>query len=459
VRRGLLWLALVDLRQAWPRPGLTASAIALAVLAIAFFARQIELRRAEVLAGYESVGAATFIVRLSGIADDQIDGLAASIRRLRNIGSVEAPYSGISGRILADTSFLVFRNERQREYLGARTSVLGVDPNFDLARDYYVDFRDVNPAAPDTVLGIPLLGTAGTVHAPQRGEVLVPSGIAEYVGVRPGAEATVELVYTGRQKLIGRRFESRLIGTFDAVGPDQGRFDPFWRFNSLAHDVLTVRPPAGTGSTTLPIVVNQQVIRELLSVVSHGLDNTDAPTTGFRSRGQLVVRADSISKVPLAEAAVERLLRKRGLDSGCDPGNSGSFCLVLPERNNFRAALEQQTKVGTGGAFFIALLLAILGIGTAGSQIQTVISRWRDYGVLQALGFTPGQLLVYSGLELALVLGSGIAIAAGAALVMPFASASSLLLAMGCTAMAAATASLVVAWPLRRPVAELVREA
>src|SRR5215469_15839214 len=161
VRRGLLWLALVDLRQAWPRPGLAALAIALAVLAIAFFARQIELRRAEVLAGYETAGAATFIVRIPGIADDQIDGLADSIRGLRNIGTVEAPYSGISARILADTSFVVFRNERQQEYLGARTSVLGVDANFDLARDYYVDFRDVNPAAPDTVLGIPLLGSAG----------------------------------------------------------------------------------------------------------------------------------------------------------------------------------------------------------------------------------------------------------------------------------------------------------
>jgi len=193
-------------------------------------------------------------------------------------------------------------------------------------------------------------------------------------------------------------------------------------------------------------VVNQQVIREL-------------PTAGFQSRGQLVVRAGSISDVPLAEAAVERLLRKRGLNPGCEPGSSGSFCLLLPERNNFRAALEQQTKIGTGGAFLIALLLMLLGIGTAGSQIQTVLSRWHDYGVLQALGFTPGQLLVYSGLEIALVLGAGIAIAAGAALLVPFASAWSLLFAIGWAAMAAASALLVLAWPLRRSVAELVREA
>ena len=62
MNRGLLWLALVDLGQAWPRPGLAALAIAPAILAVAFFAGQIDLRRAEVLAGYEAAGAATFVV-------------------------------------------------------------------------------------------------------------------------------------------------------------------------------------------------------------------------------------------------------------------------------------------------------------------------------------------------------------------------------------------------------------
>jgi hypothetical protein len=80
VHRGLVWLALVDLGRAWPRPGLAALAIAPAVLAVAFFASQIELRRAEVMAGYEAAGAGTFVVQLSGIADDQIDSLAGSVR-------------------------------------------------------------------------------------------------------------------------------------------------------------------------------------------------------------------------------------------------------------------------------------------------------------------------------------------------------------------------------------------
>ena len=133
MKRGLLWLALADLGQAWLRSGLAALAIAAAILAVAFFAGQIQLRQNEVLAGYEAAGAATFVVQLTGVADDEIDGLAGSVRTLGDVTSVEAPYSGISTDVVVDTSFRVFRNEQQQEHLGARTSVLGVDRNFDLA--------------------------------------------------------------------------------------------------------------------------------------------------------------------------------------------------------------------------------------------------------------------------------------------------------------------------------------
>ena len=55
--------------------------------------------------------------------------------------------------------------------------------------------------------------------------------MADYVGVQPGAEATVELVYTGSGEPIVQRLEGlRLSGTFELVGPDEGRFAPFWRF-------------------------------------------------------------------------------------------------------------------------------------------------------------------------------------------------------------------------------------
>ena len=84
----------------------------------------------------------------------------------------------------------MFRNEQQQEYLGARTSVLGVDQSFDLARDHYIDFHEVNPQALQIALGMPLLPPAGEVRPPGSGEVLVASGVADYVGVQPGAEAT-----------------------------------------------------------------------------------------------------------------------------------------------------------------------------------------------------------------------------------------------------------------------------
>jgi hypothetical protein len=54
VRRGLVWLALVDLRRAWPRPGLAALTIAPAVLAITFFTSQIEPRSTQVVGDLRS---------------------------------------------------------------------------------------------------------------------------------------------------------------------------------------------------------------------------------------------------------------------------------------------------------------------------------------------------------------------------------------------------------------------
>jgi hypothetical protein len=176
--RQLLWLVFVELRQAWLRPGLAAVAIAIAILTVALFAGQIGRRQAEILAGYEEAGAATFVADLSGVADNKADMLAEAIRALGGVRSVEAPYTGISIRIVADTSFLVFQNEQQQEYLGGRTNVLGVDATFDPARDYYVNFHDLNPQAPQAVLGIPLVVTAGAARAPAPGEVLAAAGVA-----------------------------------------------------------------------------------------------------------------------------------------------------------------------------------------------------------------------------------------------------------------------------------------
>jgi hypothetical protein len=304
--------------------------------------------------------------------------------------------------------------------------------------------------------------TTGEARPPGPQEVLVPSGVADYVGVQPGAEAIVEFVYDGAGGPIVHRFEGlRLIGTFDMAGPDQGRFEPFWRFNAKGQDVLTVRAEAGRiGITSLPIVVNVELFRDFLSLVANELTHRGSAAALLPPRDQVVVRASSIGNVPAAEAAVERLLRDRGLDRECDRQRGRSFCLRLPERNNFRSALQEQNKVGSGGAFFVVLLLILLAIGAAGLQVQSVLSRWRDYGILQAVGFTPGQVLVYYGLQLALVLSGGIAIAAIASVPLSGISATSLTLAAGLAALAAGLASLpVLLWPVWRLPAEVLRDA
>lgn len=464
MRRGLLWLSLVDLRQAWLRPSLAGVAIALAILAVVFFSRQIGLRQAEVLAGYEEAGAATFVAEFSGVADNEIGALAGAIQGVQNVRSAEAPYSGISLGAGADTSFQVFQNAQQTEYLGARTNVLGVDQAFNPALDYYIDFHETAASAPRAVLGVPLLRAEGELRPPAANELLVASDVANYVGVRPGAEAVVDLVYTGVEPPVVQRLEGlRLVGTFDALGPDQGRFDPFWQFTGQGGEVLTVRrPDAGRGGvTTLPVVLNAEVMRSFLTTVRREIDARGLASAKPPARSQIVVRAGAVGDVPAAEAAVGTLLRQRGLEQACDAPRARSFCLHLPDRNNFQTALQEQAKVATGGAFFIVLLFVLLTAGTAGLQVQAVIARWRDYGLLQALGFRPGQILRYYGLQLIFILGGGVGLAAIAAITLPMLAGSLAELgwAAGLSVIAAGLGALpAMMWPLWRLPAELLRE-
>jgi hypothetical protein len=357
----------------------------------------------------------------------------------------------------------VFQNDRQQEYLGARTSVIGVDRSFDPARDYYVNFHRLNPQASQSVLGIPLLPTSGTVRPPTPQETLVPSSVTDYIGVRPGVQAGIELRYTGVTPPIVRRLESvQLIGTFEVVGPDQGRFDPFWQLQIRGEEVLTVhRPDAKDGiSTTLPIVLSADVVRDFLTAVRAELQARGGPLPQPLSRDQLVIRANTIDDVPAVERAVKSLLRDRRLTEDCDGSTSRSFCLRLPERNNFQAAFREQSKVGAGGSFFIALLVALIAVGTAGLQVQTVVTRWREFGVLQAIGFSPGQIVGYYGLQLCLLLAGGIAFAAIASVVLTSSLGSSLAsvgLAAAVSVVVGGLAALpVLLWPLSRSPAELI---
>src|SRR5207302_2583491 len=114
------------------------------------------------LAGYEEAGAATFVIELGSVPAGEVASLVQAIRSIGSVQSVDAPYNGTQLGLVADTSFVVFENEKQQESLGARTTVVGVDRSFDPGRDYYVDFHDLNPNAPAAVHGTPLLGTSGT---------------------------------------------------------------------------------------------------------------------------------------------------------------------------------------------------------------------------------------------------------------------------------------------------------
>jgi len=284
--------------------------------------------------------------------------------------------------------------------------------------------------------------------------------------MRARAFASIEFKSeAGQAEPVVRRYSGiEVIGVFDAIGPDEGRFAPFWRLAARGRDVLTVRRPDAPNEmrTTLPIVLNAELLSDFLSEQQQNLRARGTESADLIGRRQLVIRASTTIDVPAAQQAVERLLIDRGLSKNCPAVSLGSFCIVLPERNNFEAARREQTKFGAGAGFFAALLLALVASGNAGLQLQAVISRWRDYAVLQALGFTPSQLLLCSILRFCLVLGTAIGASAIAWTMLPspfngsfpaFATAAGLCSA---TSLIAATAALL--WPLRSHPGRQIRE-
>ncbi len=460
--RGLIWLAFVDLRRAWLRSLVTALAIALALIAVTFFVGQIGLRQAELLTGYEASGAATFVIELGSAARGEVTNLVQALRSIAGVQSVVAPYNGTQLGLVADTSFIVFENDKQQESLGARTTVLGVDPSFDPVRDYYVNFHDLNPKAPTAVLGVPLLATSGTVRPPDRNEVVVPSGVTDYVGIRPGADATVDLTYVNANPPIVRRYEKlRLVGTFALIGPDQGRFEPFWRLAARGSEILTVRrPDAPEGvATTLPILLNEQLVGEFLRFVGEQLAARGISPPKDAVAKELVVRANSVRAVPSVVREAISLFDQRGLKQDCGAAIGASFCLRVPERNNFEAALQEQKKLETGGSFFILLLLVLVAAGAAGLQIQLVLARWRELGILQAVGFSPPKVLLYFAIRLYTVLAAGVVMAGAAVGILPFARSPSTFVFAAVVALVAATIAALPAlfWPLTQAPAQLLR--
>jgi hypothetical protein len=263
---------------------------------------------------------------------------------------------------------------------------------------YYVDFRWLNPSASRAaVLGIQLLPVAGEFRSPQANEILLPSTVTDYVGVQPGARATVELVYANSNPPIVRRLDDlRLIGIFDIAGPDKGRIDPFWRLSYVGEPLLTVRGTGGTEATTVPVILNMAVVQDFLRSAESQLRLDRFSSPPLPARSQLVVSAKSVAGVPVAEKQVASLLETQGLKPAGEANQPGAhtYRLLLPEHNNFVSAQREQRKIGTGGRYFAALLLILLAFGVGGLQVLATLTRWRDYGVLQAVGFSPGQILL-----------------------------------------------------------------
>jgi hypothetical protein len=250
---GIPRLVLADLRSAWFQAAAALVLTGAGIIGVAYFTAEAQRTQSQVQALYQEEGAAAFVVEVSGVSDEEIDRIVAAVRQLPGVSSADAPYNGVGLGIQADISFLVFENAQQKEYLGAHTSVLGVDPLFKARSGYYVDFRWLNPSAPRAALGIPLLPASGEFRYPQVDEILLPSTITDYVGVQPGAKAIVELVDVNSDPPIVHRLENvRLIGTFDIAGPDRGRIDPFWQLAYAGESILTERGTGGTESTTVP---------------------------------------------------------------------------------------------------------------------------------------------------------------------------------------------------------------
>jgi hypothetical protein len=163
--------------------------------------------------------------------------------------------------------------------------------------------------------------------------------------------------------------------------------------------------------------------------------------------------------VPSVEGEAISLLDQRGLKQDCGAASEADFCVRVPERNNFEAALQEQRKLETGGSFFFLLLLVLVAAGAAGLQIQLVLARWRELGILEAVGFSPLKILLYFAIRLYTVLAAGIVIAAAAMSILPFArSASTFGFAAGVALVAASIAALpVLLWPLAQTPARLLR--
>jgi hypothetical protein len=92
---GIFRLVLADLRSNWFLAVAALLLIATGIIGVAYFATQAQQTQLQVQTAYQEEGAASFVVELSGISDEELDRIVAAVRKLQNVGSADAPYNGL----------------------------------------------------------------------------------------------------------------------------------------------------------------------------------------------------------------------------------------------------------------------------------------------------------------------------------------------------------------------------
>jgi predicted membrane metal-binding protein len=101
---GIFRLLLADLRSNWFQAVAALLLIGAGIIGVAYFTTQAQQTQLQVQAAYQEEGAASFVMELSGISDEEVDRIVAAVRQLKDVGSADVPYNGLELGVQADAS-------------------------------------------------------------------------------------------------------------------------------------------------------------------------------------------------------------------------------------------------------------------------------------------------------------------------------------------------------------------
>ena len=95
---------------------------------------------------------------------------------------------------------------------------------------------------------------------------------------------------------------------------------------------------------------------------------------------QIVVNTSDIDSVPLLKNQIEAMLPKGG-------------DLVAHDWDALQPGLQQAIKADMSSAFFMyGILVVLVAFSVLNTQLMSVLERTREFGIVMALGLTPGRL-------------------------------------------------------------------